>query len=258
MSTPSACATPAPNPLSAIQKRAQRPDLVSTWSIRALLPRLPLLFPVEPNLPPSPKTRYRSQYHYRGPEVLLDEARRATLSDLEIALYLVDFAPLAPLLAQIYVPSVKGQVPFHPVSMFLCICLRRELNLAWRPLARLLASDNGAGWRTLFGFSEGQTPSASGLRHFFHTVGPERFDELCPRFIALLRRHGLLAEHSTEGGWFGFGRRTYNAMDTYTPYAQIPASVRTQIESILREEGQPATPGNVERMYERRRREDMR
>jgi hypothetical protein len=91
-------------------------------------------------------------------------------------------------------------VPFHPVSLFLVLCLRRDLGLSWRATARLLASPNGANWRTLFGFAEGQTPSASGLRFFFQRVGAPVFDALCPQFVTLLRQHGLFPEQSTYPG----------------------------------------------------------
>lgn len=185
---------------TAVQKRAMQPLFIPTWSIQTLLPSLPLLFPVDPSVPPSPKTRYRSHYRYLGPEALLDKTYRATLSDFEIALHVIDFSPLERVLAQMYVDSRKGQAPFHPVSMFLCVCLRREQNLSWNALAKLLAGDNGAGWRTLFGFEQGNTPCASGLRYFFNKVGPEVFDELCPLFIKLLRQHGLLPERSTYPG----------------------------------------------------------
>ena len=67
-------------------------------------------------------------------------------------------------------------------------------------MAKLLAGEHGAGWRRLFGFREGDTPSASGLRYFFNTVGPEIFEELCPLFIDLLHQAGLLPEHSTFPG----------------------------------------------------------
>ena len=186
-----------PSALTAVKKRAAQPLLATTFAVQSLLHQLPLLFLVDKSVPPSPKTRYRSHYRYLGPESLLDKAYRRTLSDFEIALYIIDFSPLEHLLAQMYVDSRKGQVPFHPVSMFLCICLRREQKLSWNKLARLLAGEHGAGWRHLFGFQEGNTPSASGLRYFFHTLGPEVFDELCPLFIKLLRQHGLFPERST-------------------------------------------------------------
>ena len=104
------------------------------------------------------------------------------------------------LLAALYRPSAKGQVPFHPVSLLLAVCLRRELGLGWRALARLLAGPHGAGWRRSLGFADGQTPSASGRRYFLQTVGVDLVAGLCPRFVALLRTHGLCPEHSTFPG----------------------------------------------------------
>jgi hypothetical protein len=89
----------------------------------------------------------------------------------------------------------KGQAPFHPLSMFLALLLRRELNLSWRAVATLLAGDHGAGWRALCGFQAQDTPSASGLRYFLVQVSPDFFAELCQRFTDL-----LLREHSTYPG----------------------------------------------------------
>jgi hypothetical protein len=163
-----------------------------------LLVKLPLSWPIEEGLPPSPKARYRSNYRYLGPEALLDPTTRPTLSDFEIALYLIDFSPLERALAQVYVPSKKGQVPFHPVSLFLALLLRLERRLPWAELANLLASnEHGAGWRRLFGFADSPTPSASGLRYFYHALGIPLFDSLGARFIALLRAHDLFPETST-------------------------------------------------------------
>lgn len=193
-------AVPPPATLSAEQKRAQQPLLGQTWSLAALRPHLPLVFPVAPTLPPSPKPSYRSQYRPPDPAVLPDPARWETLSDFELALWLIDFSPLERLLATRYRPSAKGQVPFHPVSLFLGVCLRRELDLGWRTLARLLAGEHGAGWRARLGFVDGQTPSASGLRYFFQAVGADVFDALCPRFVALLRQHRLFPDGSTYPG----------------------------------------------------------
>jgi hypothetical protein len=122
------------------------------------------------------------------------------LTLFEIALYLIDFAPLRDYLAQSYGPTLRGQMPFDPVSLFLCLCLRRELGWGWRRLARLLASNHGAEWRRLFGFQDGLTPSASGLRYFLNAIGPEVFEELCCLFIDLLRQAGLVPECSTFPG----------------------------------------------------------
>ena len=187
--------------LTASQKRAANPDFVKTFSLEALKDRLLFRFPVPQDVPSSPKHRYRSFYRYLGYDDLAVPAILANLTLFEIALRLIDFSPLRDYLAQFYyVQSAKGQVPFDPVSLFLCISLRRELNSSWRALAKLLAGEHGPGWRRLFGFQDGVTPSASGLRYFFNTVGPEVFDELCPLFTDLLHQAGLLPKHSTYPG----------------------------------------------------------
>lgn len=187
--------------LTASQKRARNPDFVKTFCLEALGERLPFPFPVPENVPPSPKSRYRSEYRYLGYDDLADLTLLASLTIFEMALRLIDFSPLRDYLALLYyVASARGQVPFDPVSLFLCICLRREQNLGWRTLAKLLAGEHGAGWRRLFGFVEGETPSESGLRYFFNTLGEEIFDQLCPLFIDLLHEAGLLPEHSTFPG----------------------------------------------------------
>jgi hypothetical protein len=192
--------TPRVRPLSAEQKRARQPALRATWSVAALAPALPLTFPVDPELPPSPKHRYRSTYQPPDPAALPAPADWRLLSDFELALALIDCSPLERPLAAMYRPSAKGQVPFHPVSLLLAVCLRRELGLGWRTLARLLAGPHGAGWRARLGFVDGQTPSASGLRYFFQTVGADAIAALCPQFVGLLRAHGLCPEHSTYPG----------------------------------------------------------
>jgi hypothetical protein len=174
--------------------------LRAVWSVAALGPQLPLAFPGPTGTPPSPKRRYRSTYRPPDPAALGDPADWERWSDFELAVRLIDCSALEPLLAAHYRPSRKGQVPFHPVSLFLCLCLRREQRLGWRALARLLAGEHGAGWRALFGFADGVTPSASGLRHFGQAVGAARLAELCPTFVGLLSQHGLRPERSTYPG----------------------------------------------------------
>lgn len=186
---------------TAARKRATYPDFVPTFSVHALQDRVPLSFPVPEEVPLSPKHRYRSAYCYLGHDDLLDPSRLADLTFFEVVLRLIDFAPLRNYLAQCYyAPSAKGQTPFDPVSLFLCVCLRRELRIGWRKLAKLLAGEHGSGWRRLFGFREEETPSASGLRYFFDTLGAALFDELCPLFTDLLHEAGLLPAHSTFPG----------------------------------------------------------
>jgi hypothetical protein len=115
---------PTAGPASAAQKWAAQPLLEQLWSLDALRSRLPLGWPVDPDQPPSPKSRYRLVYRSPDPATLPDPTQWATLSDFELALALIDLGPLERELATQYVPSANGQVPFHPVSLFLAVCLR--------------------------------------------------------------------------------------------------------------------------------------
>lgn len=188
-------------PLTAVEKRALHPLFLSTFSLDALRAKLPLRFPVPEDTPPSPKQEYRSHYRYLGAAELADPATLHNLTPFEITLRLIDFSPLRDLLAKdYYQPSHRGQRPFDPVSLFLALCLRREQSLSWRGLQKLLAGTHGAGWRHLFGFDEGVTPSEAGLRYFFHTVGAQLWEELCPLYADLLHQAALLPEHSTFPG----------------------------------------------------------
>jgi len=187
--------------LTASQKRAAHPDFVSTFSLEALRDRLPLRLPVPHDTPPSPKRLYRSAYCYRSDADLLRPGALAHLTPFEVALRLIDFSSLRDFLAQrCYRPSAKGQVPFDPVSLFLCLCLRRELGKSWRQLAKLLAGRHGLEWRRLFGFQDGVTPSASGLRSFLQAVGPQMFEEINSLFMETLHQANLLPQHSTFPG----------------------------------------------------------
>jgi hypothetical protein len=185
---------------SAREKRAESPLFPLTWSLGALAPVLPLPFPVDPALPPSPKVRYRSAYCPPEPGPLFDEDRRNGMSDFELAVHLIDFSALERPLAQFYVPSARGQTPFHPVSMFLAVALRIESGQSWRKVAALLSGENGAGYRRLFGFAQGDTPSASGLRYFYQSVGPEPFAQLGPAWAQMLRAAGLFPLAATYPG----------------------------------------------------------
>jgi hypothetical protein len=177
------------------------PNFVPTFSLNAVHPRLPFLFPVPQTVPPSPKRRYRSGYRYPGYAGLADPAVRVNWSPFEACLRLVDFSPLRDYLAQGYfAPSARGQTPFDPVSLLLCYLLRRFLKCGWSTLAQLLAGEHGAAWRRLFGFRDDQTPSESGLRYFRDTVGEAILEELVCLFIDLLHAQGVLPEHSTFPG----------------------------------------------------------
>jgi len=160
-----------------------------------------LRLPVPADTPPSPKRHYRSEYRYQGYDDLLQAGTLANLTLFEVGLRLIDFSCLRDYLAHFcYVLSAKGQVPFDPVSLLLCLCLRRELGRSWRKLAKLLAGEHGRGWRHRFGFRQGLTPSASGLRFFFEAIGPETFEEINCLLIEALHQSGLLPERSSFPG----------------------------------------------------------
>lgn len=185
---------------TAAAKRAAHPDFVLTFSLATVQDRLPLTLPVPADVPPSPKSAYLSDYVYLGAADLADEQRLASLSPFELALRLVDFSSLRDLLAAHYARTIRGQRPYDPVSMFLAICLRRELDVGWGKLATLLAGEHGAGWRRLFGFHADATPCASCLRGFFNAVNADTFDTLCPLFVKALLEAGLASAHSTFPG----------------------------------------------------------
>lgn len=190
-----------PSSLDASQKRAAHPDFVRTFSLEAVRDRLPIRLVPALAAPVCPKGRYRSEYRYLGWDDLGQPAVWPKLSLFEIVLRLFDFAPVRDYLAgHCYRASRKGQVPFDPVSLFLCLCLRRELKVSWRRLAKLLAGEHGAAWRRRFGFRAGVTPSASGLRFFCLALGPEAVEDINSAVIDALHRAGCLPERSTFPG----------------------------------------------------------
>ena len=71
---------------TAIQKRAHNQKALAPFALSHLGPRLPLRFPRDPTLPPSPKHRYRSDYRYLGAERLDDPQYWETHSSFDIAL----------------------------------------------------------------------------------------------------------------------------------------------------------------------------
>lgn len=121
--------------------------------------------PIPPNTPPSPKRRYRSQYVYLGYDDLSDLDKWHTLDHFDLALRLIDFASLEPLLAQIlHQPSAKVQQPFHPVSLF-PLYSWRILNKWQRTEAlRKLAKTHCDDYRRRFGFVKHVYPTEGGLR----------------------------------------------------------------------------------------------
>ena len=177
---------------TAIEKRAQNLEALAPFALVTLKQELPLVFPRDPDLPPSPKPRYRSAYRYLGLDDLNEETLE-TFSPFEIAIRLFDYSYLEPLLAtHIYVASAKGQVPFHPVSMYLLSLYRRERNLSRHEVLRILRHpEDGLALRRCTGF-EGDFPSESGLRYFEGQLTPELQQEINALQLDVLYQAGLL------------------------------------------------------------------
>jgi hypothetical protein len=182
----------SPRAPTAIEKRAQNPTALARFRLSHLKQQLPLAFPCAPELPPSPKRRYRSAYRYLGCDDLNEQALE-TFSPFEIAVRLFDYSPLEPLLAaHIYLPSAKGQAPFHPVSMYLLSLYRREHHLSRHAVLRLLRhAQQGLVLRRCTGF-EHASPSEAGLRYFERQLTPQLQQELNALQIEVLYRAGLL------------------------------------------------------------------
>jgi hypothetical protein len=184
---------------TAHELRARVERFKAEFSLPALRDKLPLRFPSPIQRPELARFRALSWYTYPGWAALSKRKQLAAMSAFYIALHLIDFSPLrAELLALTAIsPNAPGQTPFDPVSLFLCCLLRLEKGLGWKELAKFLAGPEGQCWRDLCGFDE-YTPCASAMRHFFKVLGTVFYDDLCPRFIELLRAAGLLPEHSTH------------------------------------------------------------
>ena len=154
------------------ETRAQDSDFVAQCSFEGLRHRLPLIWPVSDDVPPSPKLSYRSHYVYPGWEDLEDSATWEHLSDFDLLLRLIDFSPLRDVLAQrLGWTSAKGHVPFDPVSIFLSIGWRIVNGWKRSQLLRNLRHPRYADYARLFGFQDGVFPTEGGLRHWLTALG---------------------------------------------------------------------------------------
>jgi hypothetical protein len=177
---------------TAIEKRAQNQKALAPFRLHKLNQKLPLVFPCDPDLPPSPKARYRSAYRYLGFNDLNEETLE-TFSPFEIGARLFDYSSLEPLLAaHVYRASAKGQVPFHPVSMYLLSLYRRERHLSRHEALRILRHpEEGQTLRRCTGF-EDDFPGESGLRYFEGRLTPELQMEINALQLDALYQAGLL------------------------------------------------------------------
>ncbi len=202
----------SPN-LTAAEQRTQDAHFVSTCSWTSLRDRVPLRWPTPPDTPPSPKTRYRSHYVYRGAADLDDPATWEHLSDFDLVLRLVDFTGLRPVLAQrLGWVSARGYEPFDPLSFFLL--QGWQLTNRWTRAETLkhLGEERNADYAERFGFEKAVFPTEGGMRHFLTALGQhsegdpitvdaeaqlqvgwQRLNDLIVQSIALIRTAGLLS-----------------------------------------------------------------
>jgi hypothetical protein len=204
--------------LTPTQTRQQHPEFVAQCSFAALKSQLPLRWPAPPDVPPSPKPRYRSAYVYWGADDLEAPATWDELTDFELLLRLVDFSPLRPVLAQLLGwTSAQGWTPFDPVSLFL-LCLWQVLeNWTRATTLKNLARARYADVRQRLGFVAGVYPTEGGVRYFLTTLGQhspdttqpitlpaygdspqvalptQRLNRLLSQAVALLQQHGFIS-----------------------------------------------------------------
>jgi hypothetical protein len=158
--------------LNAVEFRAQDSGFVAQCSFWGLQAELPLCWPTPPDVPPSPKNRYRSQYVYLGWQDLQDPAAWDELSDFDLVLRLVDFSGLRPVLAQrLGWTSSRGQAPFDPVSIFLLHGWQLINGWSRAETLRNLTKKRYADYAERFGFAAGVYPTEGGLRHFLTALG---------------------------------------------------------------------------------------
>jgi hypothetical protein len=160
------------NRLNATAARAQNHDFVQACNFLALQERLPIQWPVPPDVPPSPKRSYRSQYIYLGCDDLQDRQAWEHLSNFDLVLRLVDFSGLRPVLAQrLGWTGARGQQPFDPVSIFLL--QGWQITNGWNRTQTLknLADPRYDDYRVRFGFKKGVYPTEGGLRYSLTALG---------------------------------------------------------------------------------------
>ena len=198
-----------------VETRAHDVTFITQCSWEGLRDRLPLVWPTPPDVPPSPKLTYRSAYTYPGWDALQQPNAWEYLSDFEVALYLVDFEPLRPVLAQsLGWTSAKGWTPFDPVSIFLL--LSWQITNGWNraETLRKLHHPRYADLVGAFGFHDGVFPTEGGLRYWLTTLGEHalRHDSVpvdipnadAPRDVAVQHLNQLIAQSVTLMVNYGF------------------------------------------------------
>jgi hypothetical protein len=158
--------------VSAPVDRARNPDFVQSCNFSKLRDRLPLQWPVPPDVPPSPKRQYRSHYVYLGCDDLEEPQAWEHLSHFDVALRLIDFSRLRPVLAQrLGWTCARGHKPFDPVSMFLLQGWQIVNSWSRTNTLKNLADPRYDDYRQRFGFEKGVYPTEGGLRYFLTALG---------------------------------------------------------------------------------------
>ena len=154
------------------ETRAQDRDFVRQCSFVGLQPQLPLRWTTPPGIPDSPKKRYRSYYVHLGCMDLDDLRAWQHLSSFDLALRLVDFGGLRPVLARLLGwTSARGKVPFDPVSLFLLVSWQIVNGWTRAQTLRNLRDPRYADYARRFGFLNGDFPTEGGVRYFLTTLG---------------------------------------------------------------------------------------
>jgi len=157
------------------QTRAAEAAFVSQCSLASLQPRMPLAWPVPPEIPPAPKKSYRSSYTYPFRAEVADLAQVLAwkdLSDFDLLLRLMDFSGLRPVLAHLLGwQSGRGWRPFDPVSLFLLVAWQIVNRWKRSQALRNLVDPRYADCARCFGFHNGVYPTEGGLRHFLTSLG---------------------------------------------------------------------------------------
>jgi len=202
--------------LRARYKRATHPQFVKCFSLLSLA-ELPIPLRCFLDLRPTPKTRFRSWYRPRSPgpirrflaRLKADQANPPPL--FQLALYLIDFSPLRPLLLQqTMISSARGGDPFDPLSLLLVCLWKIASGLPWTTVAGQLADpDNNALWRRLFGFFDHDTPNESTLRAFRECLPDGLLNYIQKLFLAALGQLTLLPPTEKTHGYLivGDGQR---------------------------------------------------
>ena len=206
------------------QTRAQDRAFVQQCNLMQLRQQLPLRWPTPAGQPPSPKKSYRSLYHYPWGEVCRDPGQVQAwlaLGDFDLALRLVDFSGLRPVLAQrLGWKSGRGWEPFDPVSFFLLYLWQTSNRWTRQEMLNHLAEERYADFAAWFGFRNGVVPTEGGMRYFLTRLGSQseasgeqvrvelegnqtavpvqQLNQLLLQAVGLVRQAGLLSPTAWE------------------------------------------------------------